>query len=107
MAASTGSKMGSSSVTNYNNHFVGWVRERGKRRRRRNVETAVGRIDRRIYEPASNRSDVVVNIFTGSLTSRRETTTFVPFPPCFLAVSSFPKSHDFSFFRSTVRNSRP
>jgi len=28
MAASVGSKMGSSSVTNYNNHFVGWARER-------------------------------------------------------------------------------
>jgi len=33
MAASAGSKMGSSSVTNYNNHFVGWVRERGRRGR--------------------------------------------------------------------------
>jgi len=29
-AASTGSKMGSSSVTNYNNHFVGWVRKQNK-----------------------------------------------------------------------------
>lgn len=51
------------------------------------------------YASRLQRSDVVVNVFTGSLTSRRETTTF----PC---CSTFPETHDFSYFRSTVRNSR-
>lgn len=46
---------------------------RGRRWRRRS-----GRIHERICQPASNRSDVVVNVFTGSLTSRRETTFVLP-----------------------------
>lgn len=103
--------MGSSSVTNYNNHFVGWVREQNKGGGRRGEEGArgtwrsrrrrSGRIHGRICQPASNRSDVVVNVFTGSLTSRRETTTFVllpPYPCCF----TFPETYDFSYFRSAA-----
>lgn len=58
-AASTGSKMGSSSVTNYNNHFVGWVREqnkgegggRGGTRDVEKVKEAVG-TDTRAHMPA-------------------------------------------------------
>jgi len=46
---------------------------RGKRQRRRSR-----RIHGRIYEPPSNCSDVVVNIFTGSLTSRRDDDVLLP-----------------------------